>query len=180
MAQPTSESPETQNAVVGASRIATAFFAVLCLVLSCFLGGCDAADTSTVAQPDARQAENSQTAVEASGGEASADEDAQAESPQADQPAENPAQVSNLGFRTNSKLQSHYEKHGIEMGFDSPESYVAAANQVISNPDALHKLEAEDGDDVYFLPATGEIVFVSQDGYIRTYFITDQAYYDRQ
>lgn len=68
------------------------------------------------------------------------------------------------------------------MGFDSKENYLAAANKVIQNPDSLHKLETEDGDDVYYLEATNEFVIVSADGYIRTYFLPDAGidYYNRQ
>lgn len=85
-------------------------------------------------------------------------------------------------FRNERLLNQHYEKHGIEMGFGTVEEYVAAANAVINHPDALHKLEAEDNDDVYFLEATNEFVVVSTDGYIRTYFIASGGidYYNRQ
>lgn len=85
-------------------------------------------------------------------------------------------------FRSEKLLLDHYKKHGIEMGFDSAEAYAEAANQVIHNPDVLHKLEAEDGDDVYYLEATNEFVIVSTDGYIRTYFNPDDGidYYNRQ
>jgi len=85
-----------------------------------------------------------------------------------------------LTFRNDKLLNSHYEKHGIEMGYDSASDYVAAANAVIYNPDSLHKLEAEDGDDVYFLESTNEFVVVSTDGYIRTYYYTDIDYFNRQ
>lgn len=85
-------------------------------------------------------------------------------------------------FRSNKLLTQHYEKHGIEMGFDSKESYEKAASDVINNPAALHKLEAEDGDYVYYLEDTNEFVILSQDGYIRTYFLPSagKAYYERQ
>lgn len=85
-------------------------------------------------------------------------------------------------FANNKTLRQHYEKHGIEMGFASAEEYLAAANAVISNPKALHKLEKEDNDHIYYLEATNEIVFVSQKGVIRTYFCPDsgKAYFDRQ
>ncbi len=85
-------------------------------------------------------------------------------------------------FRYDSLLESHYEKHGIDMGFASEEEYLAAANAVINNPDALHKIEAEDGDDVYYVEATNEFVVVAPDGYIRTYFWPDDGidYYNRQ
>lgn len=85
-------------------------------------------------------------------------------------------------FRSDRLLEEHYQKHGLEMGFSSKEAYVAAANVVIHSPDALHKLEAEDGDDVYYLEATNEFVIVSTDGYIRTYFYPSDGkdYFDRQ
>ncbi len=85
-------------------------------------------------------------------------------------------------FRNERLLSQHYDKHGMEMGFATMEEYVAAANAVINHPDALHKLEAEDNDDIYFLEATNEFVVVSTDGYIRTYFIADGGidYYNRQ
>lgn len=85
-------------------------------------------------------------------------------------------------FRSDRLLEEHYQKHGLEMGFPSKESYAAAANVVIHSPDALHKLEAEDGDDVYYLEATNEFVIVSTDGYIRTYFYPNDGkdYFDRQ
>lgn len=91
-------------------------------------------------------------------------------------------QEQNYSFRNDRLLNQHYEKHGIEMGFATIEEYVAAANAVINHPDVLHKLEAEDNDDVYFLEATNEFVVVSTDGYIRTYFIASGGidYFNRQ
>ena len=85
-------------------------------------------------------------------------------------------------FRNNKLLNSHYEKHGIEMGFDSAEEYEAAASDVVNNPDALHKTESEDGDDIYYLEDSNEFVVVSIDGYIRTYFNPDSGikYYNKQ
>lgn len=83
-------------------------------------------------------------------------------------------------FRTSKQLTSHFEKHGSEVGAKDEMDYVDKANAVISNPDALYKTEAEDGDAVYFLRSTGEIVFLSTDGYIRTYFIADYDYFNRQ
>lgn len=85
-------------------------------------------------------------------------------------------------FRNQKLLNQHYEKHGIEMGFDSAESYEKAASDVINNPDALTKTEKEDGDFVYYVEATNEFVILSNDGYIRTYFLPDSGkkYYDKQ
>lgn len=85
-------------------------------------------------------------------------------------------------FKNRGKLSDHYEKHGIEMGFDSAEAYEKAASDVVNNPAALHKKEAEDGDDVYYVEATNEFVVVSPQGYLRTYFLPDRGidYYNSQ
>lgn len=85
-------------------------------------------------------------------------------------------------FRSKKLLESHYEKHGIDMGFASPEEYEAAASAVIQSPEALYKTEKEDGDGVYYIEATNEFAVLSTDGYIRTYFLPDagKKYFDRQ
>jgi len=83
-------------------------------------------------------------------------------------------------FRKAEYLTEHFQKHGAEFPYATEEEYLLGANNVIQNPNALHKLEAEDGDDVYFVESTGEFVIVSTDGYIRTYFIADLDYYNRQ
>ena len=73
-------------------------------------------------------------------------------------------------FRKERYLTEHFQKHGEEFPYDTEEDYLQGANNVIKNPEALHKLEAEDGDDVYYVEDTNEFVVVSTDGYIRTYF----------
>ena len=85
-------------------------------------------------------------------------------------------------FRNEKLLNDHYEKHGKEMGFDSATSYEAAANEIIHHPDSLHRIEEEDGDDVYYLEETNGFVIVSIDGYIRTFFYPDDGldYFNRQ
>ena len=85
-------------------------------------------------------------------------------------------------FRNEKLLNDHYEKHGKEMGFDSAKSYEAAANEVINHPDTLHRIEEEDGDDVYYLEEKNGFVIVSVDGYIRTFFYPDDGldYFNRQ
>jgi hypothetical protein len=85
-------------------------------------------------------------------------------------------------FRNNEYLMQHYEKHGKSMGFASAEEYQAAASEVVNDERALHKLEAEDGDDVYYIEETNDFVIVSKRGYIRTYFrpSAGKRYYDRQ
>ena len=87
-------------------------------------------------------------------------------------------------FRNRKTLESHFEKHGNEFGgqYKTAEEYEAGASKVANSPDALHKLEAEDGDDVYYIEKTNEFVIVSKDGYIRTYFKPSAGikYFNRQ
>lgn len=80
------------------------------------------------------------------------------------------ATVQTYQFRNQARLDEHYEKHGREMGFASAKDYEAAASAVITNPNALFKTEAEDGDYVYYIESSNELVILSTDGYIRTYF----------
>ncbi|MDO4940355.1 MAG: hypothetical protein Q4E33_01520 [Erysipelotrichaceae bacterium] len=91
-------------------------------------------------------------------------------------------EISDYKFKSKKLLNEHYDKHGKDMGFESAEDYVLAANKVISNPKSLHKIEAEDGDDVYYLEETNEFVILSTEGYIRTYFYPDAGidYFNRQ
>ena len=80
-----------------------------------------------------------------------------------------------LRFRNRKLLMQHFEKHGRDMGFSSASEYEKAAAAAAANPNALHKIESDDGDDVYYVEATNEFVIVSTDGYIRTYFLPDSG-----
>lgn len=93
-----------------------------------------------------------------------------------------PVVAEELEFRSEKLLEEHYEKHGIEMGFESAEEYEDAAAAVVADSDVLHKTEKEDGDDVYYLEDTNEFVVVSTDGYIRTYFEPEDGleYFEKQ
>ncbi len=85
-------------------------------------------------------------------------------------------------FANDDLLISHFNKHGDEFGYNNPEEYLKGANDVINNPNSLHRNEAEDGDDCYYLQSTNEFVVVSPEGEIRTYFKPDDgiAYFNRQ
>ena len=91
-----------------------------------------------------------------------------------------PVDENMLTFRNVDLLISHYQKHGAEVGASSPDEYQRKAAAVVSSENVLHKTESEDGDYVYFNPSTGEFVIVSTDGYIRTYYIADMDYFERQ
>ena len=105
----------------------------------------------------------------------------ESEQPQTTTASTQPAN-SEYKFRSYDRLKEHYQKHGRYMGFDSAEEYLAGANAVISNPDALTKTEKEDGDYLYYVEDTNEFVVLSTDGYIRTYFCPDSGkrYFDKQ
>ncbi len=181
------------------------FLALLLLAVSVILTGCGGSDESALStsissaesassaaaeeETEESRAEEEDTepeelseeeagesdGTEEESGEAAADE-AEAE----ESPAE--TAVQQYYFRNEKLLNSHYEKHGIEMGFASPEEYEAAASAVITNPDALHKQESEDNDEVYYVEETNEFAVLSDDGYIRTYFYPSAGidYYNRQ
>lgn len=85
-------------------------------------------------------------------------------------------------FRDREKLEEHFLEHGEQTNSESAEEYLVRANKVINNPKVLKKYETDedDNDIVYYLSETGEIVFVSTEGYIRTYFIADDEYFERQ
>ena len=83
-------------------------------------------------------------------------------------------------------LEQHFQKHGYEFegdfDYETAEDYEIGASDVINNPDALYKTEADDGDGVYYLEGTNEFVVLSKDGYIRTYFRPSAGidYFNRQ
>lgn len=85
-------------------------------------------------------------------------------------------------FRTPEKLIKHFEEHKRATGCETAEEYLIKANAVINNPQSKVKIETDesDNDKVYYLSQTGEIVFLSEDGFIRTYYIADDEYFERQ
>ena len=121
-------------------------------------GGKDGVSTETAGGKDAE-------AAEAAGGK---DADATGEK--------------TLRFRNRKYKDQHYTKHGEEMGFTDADAYEAAAAAVVNDPSSLHKIEKEDGDDVYYREADNAFVVVSTDGYIRTFFYPNggKKYFDRQ
>lgn len=116
-----------------------------------------------------------------SGSETSAEEKSTGESSAATD-AQTQQQVFLYNFRRSSYLTEHFNKHGDEFGYKNEQEYLEGANNVIMDRESLYKTEAEDGDHVFFQESTGSIVFVSVDGYIRTYFKPDDGieYFNRQ
>lgn len=87
-----------------------------------------------------------------------------------------------LEFRNDNLWEEHFLKHSGEFGYTTKEDYLEGANEVVTSASSKHKQEAEDGDDIYYDAENNEIVFVSKDGYIRTYFKPSDGieYYNRQ
>lgn len=85
-------------------------------------------------------------------------------------------------FRNEKLLNQHFEKHGGEFDYPTAQDYEKGASDVINNPDALFRTEAEDGDGVYYIELSNEFVILSTDGYIRTYFRPSGGidYFNRQ
>lgn len=92
-------------------------------------------------------------------------------------------QVELYSFKTKEKLKDHFKKHGSDTYCKTADEYLQKANDVINNPNALTKVESDegDGDRIFYIEETNEIVFLSTEGYIRTYFIcSGKDYFDRQ
>ena len=72
---------------------------------------------------------------------------------------------------------------GAEFGDITKQEYLDKANALIddTSDNVLTKRE-EDGDYLFFNTETGEFLVLSEDGYIRTFFIPDDGidYWDRQ
>lgn len=143
----------------------------------------DASETGTDASPD-KPTPEPDAAKDNPATEPNASSETTQETSETDTQAAQSSSVSTpqYKFRNSELLNEHFEKHGKEMGFATAEDYQAAASAVVTSANALHKLEAEDGDDVYYIESSNDFVIVSTDGYIRTYFRPDNGieYYNRQ
>ncbi len=131
---------------------------------------------------DAPKIEDSTQAEDTLQVEETTDAEEVAQVEEADQPTESSRNLLQYHFRSTDLLEEHFVKHGSDFGFETASEYEKGANAVILSSAALTKREAEDGDMVYYLESTNEIVFLSQDNYIRTYFKPDSGkeYFDKQ
>lgn len=83
-------------------------------------------------------------------------------------------------FKNNEELKEHFIKHGRECNCKTPKKYLKTANKIIKSKKSLKKTEKDDCDTVYFNKKTGGIVFLSPKGYIRSFYIVDIDYFNRQ
>ncbi len=90
------------------------------------------------------------------------------------------AQKYGYTFANTDTFKEHYLKHGKETDCKTPEEYLKKANRIINNKNSVKKLEKEDKDQIYFDPDTCGIVFVSKYNKIRTFYISDWDYFNRQ
>jgi pyocin large subunit-like protein len=176
-------------------NILTAVIALVAALIVGFFGGNallgdNDDDTSGISSSSVNEADEIVSPTEESQDEVSSEEaisEAEDDSPDEDITSaqeENQAEYVQYYFASQKLLDSHFEKHGSEFGdlYATAEEYEKGASDVINNPDALHKTEQEDGDDVYYLEETNEFVILSTSGFIRTYFkpSAGKSYYDRQ
>lgn len=82
-------------------------------------------------------------------------------------------------YDTNSMVK-HYVKHGEQTNSRSMEDYLYKANMVIVDKKSLSKIQKKDGDRIYYNNRTNEFVVIAKAGYVRTYFIASDKYYNKQ
>jgi hypothetical protein len=82
-------------------------------------------------------------------------------------------------YDTNSMVK-HYVKHGEQTDSNSMEDYLYKANMVIVDKKSLTKEQKKDGDRIYYNNRTKEFVIIAKAGYVRTYFIASDKYYNKQ
>ncbi len=82
-------------------------------------------------------------------------------------------------YDTNSMVK-HYVKHGEQTDCNSMEDYLYKANMVIIDKKSLTKEQKKDGDRIYYNNRTKEFVVIAKAGYVRTYFIASDKYYNKQ
>ncbi len=83
-------------------------------------------------------------------------------------------------FYDTKSMVNHYVKHGQQTDCSSMEEYLCKANMVVSDKGSKTKLQKKDGDRIYYNRKTQEFVVVAKAGYLRTYFLANDKYYNKQ
>jgi pyocin large subunit-like protein len=92
-------------------------------------------------------------------------------------------EIKQYSFRTNELMDIHYKKHKDEFGVITKDEYLDGANNLINQlSDTVMTKTEDDGDTLYYDTKTHEFVVLSEDGYIRTYFIPEDGidYFNRK
>ncbi len=91
--------------------------------------------------------------------------------------------IKQYNFRNDKLLDVHYDKHKDEFGDITKDEYLEGANNLLNelSETVITKTE-EDGDTIYYDTKTNEFLVLSNDGYIRTYFIPEDGidYFNRK
>ena len=86
-------------------------------------------------------------------------------------------------FKNKTRYDEHYKKHGAEFGDITQEEYLELANELINSDSdrVLHK-RSKDNDYLFFDQDTEYFLVLSEEGFIRTFFIPTAGinYYNRQ
>ncbi len=82
-------------------------------------------------------------------------------------------------FYNTDSMVEHYVKHGKQTDSNSMESYLFKANLTIIDKNNVSK-RSKDNDTIYYNRKTNEFVVVAKAGYIRTYFIASDHYFNKQ
>ena len=80
------------------------------------------------------------------------------------------------------QLQAHFLKHGYQFGEISESNYLEDARNLLNAPagnDILEKVRAN-GDVEHYRPGTHEFAVMTKTGRIRTYFIANDSYWEKQ
>ena len=100
-----------------------------------------------------------------------------------DDTTRSPAEKKHYEFRNKARYDEHYEKHGSEFGNITKEEYLELANELInSDSDSILHKTADNGDRKFYDPDKNYFLVLSEDGYIRTFFMptAGMKYWERQ
>ncbi len=82
-------------------------------------------------------------------------------------------------FYDTKAMVKHYVKHGERTACSSMEDYLVKANMVVLDKDSISKC-SKDNDNLFYNKKTNEFVVIAKAGYIRTYFIASDRYFNKQ
>ena len=91
-------------------------------------------------------------------------------------------QTKPYAFRSEEKLEAHYQKHGGEFGSITQQEYLEMANDLIRRGNEVETKTDEDGDTLFYDIEKNQFLVLAKDGYIRTFFRPDDGigYWNRQ
>ncbi|MCL2675214.1 MAG: hypothetical protein FWE84_01305 [Firmicutes bacterium] len=81
-----------------------------------------------------------------------------------------------INWTSDNNFWDHFERHGEEMGFDTPEQYSTAASQFANNSGkGIQEFKAKNGSVYKYDPKTNEFMIIDKNGKIVTYFEPDRG-----